>query len=74
MSGQLVLYGAHALAGYKRGAVAVPVTRAAKRTKVALGVINHMYRNRGKYKRAARVIGRAWRRRRKSAKRHAFKT
>ena len=66
MSAPIVLYGAHALAGFKRGAPTM--SRPAKRARLGFQIARHMYRNRGKYYRAARVIGRAWRRHRRSAK------
>lgn len=62
MSAPLVLYGANALAGYKRASPYIS-GRTAKRARIAVGIAKHMYRNRGKYRRAAKIIGRAWRRR-----------
>mgnify|MGYP000524295661 CR=1 FL=1 len=58
MPGALVRYG-------KRAAyLAAPMPY--KRARMAYGVARHVYTNRGRYKRAARVIGRAYRRYRRS--------
>lgn len=67
MPGQLVLRPAHGLAGYKRAYQAAYAV-APKRYKMALGVAQHMYRNRGKYYRAAKMFQRAWKRSRKTPK------
>lgn len=46
--------------------------RASKRARLAGGIAGHIYRNRGTYYRAARTIGRAWRRRRRSTRKRLF--
>lgn len=80
MNAPLVLYGAHALAGYKRAGAALAGARAAKRMRMGYTIARHMYRNRGKYYHAAKIIGRTWRRTRRSmvrkppAIRRAFKS
>ena len=48
------------LAGYRRPG-AMLTGRPSKRARMAIGVANHLWRNRGKYRRAAKVIGKAWR-------------
>lgn len=63
MSSPLVLRTAHAVAGFRRGR---PLTTFIpnKRARLGYTIASHLYRNRGKYYRAAKVIGRAWRKRR----------
>lgn len=60
---------AMAVAGYapgaRRAAAALINPRSAKRARMMYAAASHMYRNRGKYRRAASLIGRAWRRSRK---------
>lgn len=68
----LILHPAHALAGFqlgKRKRSPIPSVDqilgiADPRYRLALGALRHMYRNRGTYRRAARSIQRAWRKRR----------
>lgn len=67
MSAPLVLYGAHALAGYKRATM--PYARAAKRARTAYAIGSYAVRqarrhyrsNKGTYRAAAKAIQRAWR-------------
>lgn len=46
--------------------------RASKRMRMAGGIAGHIYRNRGAYYRAARTIGRAWRRRSRRGRKRIF--
>lgn len=62
----LVPYALPAMAGAKRAAQIYYGARAFKRARTAASVGRHLYNNRKTYARAARVIGRAWRRRRKA--------
>lgn len=64
MSSAIVPYMSNAaLAGFKRGAFRAGMAMAGgKRARYAYAIGSHLYRNRGKYRRAAKVIGRSYRR------------
>ena len=66
MSSTVIRYGA-------KRAIMVAAPRAYKRARMAGGVVRHIYHNRKTYARAARVIGRAYRRYRRFSKKRARK-
>lgn len=53
-----------AIVPYSRKRLVIAAAMPNKRARLAYAIGSHIYQNRGKYSKAARVIGRAWRRRR----------